>query len=315
MFIILVDFQTSCVIMMAKINVPKSTLIIVVLLAVVILAFKFYEGHSAKKELKHKSSSASSTSSYMYGRKQYNMVVPLRSINGGSNATSIGKVVERIVHKLTKPVIKKFNLLWRKKGNVFYREMVPNGEPKHDILLMHGEQFNSSTWVALKTMDILVSSGYRVVAMDLPGHGNSHFNLNEKSDKNLEKFLGKFIKKAGLVSPVIVSPSASGRFSLPYIVGKNKVSGFVPIAAVASDRFPLKSFNDFKAPTLIIRGSKDMSLGKTSMDTLHQAIPHSKTEIIQGAGHACYIHKPKEFHKVLLKFLNGIFKEKSDHRS
>lgn len=309
MFIILADFQTSCV--MAKINVPKSTLLIVVLLAVVFLAYKFYEGHSAKKELKHKSSPPASSSLYKHGRKQSSIVVSSRSTNKGSNATSIGKVVERKVHKPTKPVIKKFNLLFRKKGNVFYREVVPNGKPKHDILLMHGKKFNSSTWVKLKTMDILVSAGYRVIAMDLPGSGNSHFKLNNRSDKNLEKFLGEFIKKASVVSPVIVSPSASGRFSLPYIVGKNKVSGFVPIAAVASDRFPLKSFKYFKAPTLIIRGSKDMSLGKTSMDTLHQAIPHSKTEIIQGAGHACYIHKPDEFHKVLLKFLNGIFKEKS----
>lgn len=307
--------------MIAKVNVPKTTLFIVVLLVVILLAYKIFERQlETGKEFRRNISSTSSSYKLKYAHgKGSNGVELSRSIfnkdrNLPPTDNAVQKPTKKTTTKPTKPVIKKFNLLWRKNGNVFYREIVPIGKPKLDILLMHGKMFDSTTWVTLKTMDILASSGYHVIAMDLPGAGNTHFNLTDKTDKNLAKFLGKFIKKAGLDSPVILSPSYSGSYALPYIVGNvHKVSGFVPIAAVASDRFAIKNFKHFKAlkaPTLIIRGSKDITLGKTSMDTLHQAIPHSETVIIEGAGHACYIDKPNEFHKTLLKFLNGILKMK-----
>ncbi|XP_028400127.1 protein ABHD14A-like [Dendronephthya gigantea] len=210
-----------------------------------------------------------------------------------------------------KPVIRKSKLKW-KRGIIFYREINPISAPKLHILLLHGKMFTSANWAKLNTMNILAARGYRVVAMDLPGQGKSTYKFQVHSnDKNRAKFLANFMREVGLVSPVIVSPSSSGRYSIPYITAlknsaKEVLNGFVSIAAVGTDRVPGKEYKNFPT-TLIVRGSKDTSLGETSSSTLRLNIPHSVVKVIQGAGHACYMDKPGEFHAILLKFLKDIF--------
>lgn len=216
-----------------------------------------------------------------------------------------------VTKKPPKAVIRKFKLKWEK-GTIFYREIIPIASPKLHILLLHGKKFTSANWAKLNTMNILAARGYRVVAMDLPGRGKSTYKFDDDNseDKKRAKFLANFIRKVGLVSPVIVSPSSSGRYSLPYIasfknLAKVTVKGLVSIAVVGTDRIPGKDFKHFPT-TLIMRGSKDNSLGVTSSSTLRLNVPHSVVKVIQGAGHACYMDKPGKFHAMLLKFLNDI---------
>ena len=58
-----------------------------------------------------------------------------------------------------------------------------------------------------------------------------------------DSVLAPLIEKLGLDRPIIVSPSMSGGYSLPYIIGRepekglSKCRGFVPVAPVATGNF------------------------------------------------------------------------------
>ena len=198
-----------------------------------------------------------------------------------------------------------FHMDWTgNKGVIFYREILPESKPKLNVLLLHGMSFSSTNWLEINTLTILASHGYRVIAVDLPGYGKSSYKLDATSTGRSD-FLWQFIKKVGFDSPVIVSPSMSGSFSLPYIASLKPVKGFVAVAPVGTDKIPVKDYANFPF-TLIIRGSKDERLGVISTDILSKHIPGHTAEVIQDAGHACYMNKPDKFHEILLRYLELI---------
>lgn len=61
----------------------------------------------------------------------------------------------------------------------------------------------------------------------------------------------------------------------------------------------------FQTPTLIVFGALDTNLGAQSHKNLMQ-LPHSSVLKLEGARHACYMDKPKEFHQGLINFLSKL---------
>jgi len=123
-------------------------------------------------------------------------------------------------------------LFAKQKGSeIFYLEANPlNANKQIAVLLLHGMSFSSKTWHELGTIQILAALNYRTVAIDLPGFGQSSKG-SETSDGS--KFLHTLIKKLDLIKPVIISPSYSGHFSLPYLLEYwNEMAGYVPISPV-----------------------------------------------------------------------------------
>lgn len=60
-----------------------------------------------------------------------------------------------------------------------------------------------------------------------------------------------------------------------------------------------------QTPTLIVFGALDTNLGAQSHKNLIQ-LPHHSVLKIEGARHACYMEKTREFHKGLIEFLNTL---------
>ncbi|MGH9320372.1 MAG: alpha/beta fold hydrolase [Vicinamibacteria bacterium] len=176
------------------------------------------------------------------------------------------------------------------------------GEPSGlVVLLLHGARFSSETWRSLGTLDQLAAAGYHVIALDLPGYGQS-----EVSPFDHEAFLGEALVALGIERAVIVSPSMSGQFSFPLVVrSPDKVAGFVPIAPAGSDRY-LRVLRKIKVPALVLWGEKDEIDPAAKSDALAAALEDSKRVIIKGAGHACYVDRPEEFHRELLSFLDAL---------
>lgn len=60
-----------------------------------------------------------------------------------------------------------------------------------------------------------------------------------------------------------------------------------------------------QTPTLILYGELDHTMGQESLRQLRHLPNHSVVKL-HNAGHACYLHQPKDFHLVLLDFLDHL---------
>lgn len=60
-----------------------------------------------------------------------------------------------------------------------------------------------------------------------------------------------------------------------------------------------------QTPALILYGELDRIPGRESLRQLRQ-IPRHTVVTLRDAGHACYLHKPRDFHQVLLHFLRRL---------
>lgn len=180
--------------------------------------------------------------------------------------------------------------------------MLAAGDPAAPpVLLLHGARFSSETWRELGTIELLARQGYRVLAVDLPGFGRS-----ETSGIPPAEFLAKMLPLVCEPPVVVVSPSMSGRFSLPLMVGRPAyVAGFVPVAPVEIPTY-LERLSGSQVPTLIVWGENDAVIPLRQAESLAAALPNSRQVILEGARHPCYLDRPMEFHRELLRFLDGL---------
>lgn len=170
------------------------------------------------------------------------------------------------------------------------------------VLLLHGAAFSSRTWEDLGTIEQLAGAGYRVVAIDLPGFGESK---GAKVDRT--GFLSGFVPALGIGRPVIVSPSMSGGFSFPLILAHPElVSGFVPVAPAATVRYA-KRIQRSPVPVLIVWGERDQVFPPAQAELLAGSFENAKTLILPGARHPAYLDEPEKFHAALLAFLGEVY--------
>ncbi len=166
------------------------------------------------------------------------------------------------------------------------------------VLLLHGARFNADTWRELGTLDILAAAGYRAVAIDLPGFGRSG-----PSSLKPEAFLLAVIDTLG-VPPVIVSPSMSGRFSLPVAVNHpGRLAGLVAVAPVGIPQVQDR-LGKITVPVLAVWGENDMVVPVRMADVLVAGVPDGRKVALPDAGHPCYLDQPQRFHAELLDFLS-----------
>lgn len=194
--------------------------------------------------------------------------------------------------------------------NVFYREAQPpekdggSSQPRLEVLLLHGQAFSSQTWESLGTLNLLAQQGYRAVAMDLPGFGNTP--PMEIGKMNKADFLLTFLNTVRLQTPVMISPSMSGQFSIPFVMlHSQRLKGFVPIAPVGTNAYSAEQYQKIQTPTLVVYGEMDTNLGAQSLNNLRH-LPHHSISKIPAARHACYLDEPQKFHDALLDFLTKI---------
>ena len=63
---------------------------------------------------------------------------------------------------------------------------------------------------------------------------------------------------------------------------------------------------NIKAPTLIIVGREDLIRPVTDAEFMHERIPNSRMEIIEGAAHMTNLEQPEVFNDALVSFLNEL---------
>ncbi|XP_059571396.1 putative protein-lysine deacylase ABHD14B isoform X1 [Alligator mississippiensis] len=192
---------------------------------------------------------------------------------------------------------------------LFYRQAVPGQQaPKLAVLLLHGIRFSSETWLNLQTLAKLAGAGYRAVAIDLPGLGNSKDAAAPApvGQPAPGGFLKSVFEALHLGPAVVISPSLSGMYSLPFLFQHSDLlKAYVPVAPICTEKFTAAQYASIKIPTLIVYGDQDAQLGEVSLNNLKN-LPNHKVLLMQGAGHACYLDKPEEWHQGLLDFLRSL---------
>lgn len=169
------------------------------------------------------------------------------------------------------------------------------------LLLLHGAAFTSETWRELGTLGLAEERGMRVIAVDLPGFGAS-----PPSNAPPESFLAALLVAAELERPVVVSPSMSGRFSLPAVTSTPGLfAGYVPVAPAGVPGF-LDALGSADLPTLVLWGARDHVFPVDQGRALAAAMPRAELVVIEDADHACYLDQPERFHELLFGFVEGL---------
>lgn len=180
--------------------------------------------------------------------------------------------------------------------------------PKLSVILLHGAAYQAYTWKSLGTLQFLAKEGYLPIAIDLPGFGKtkSPRMTGEDSDFMVKLIanLYEIINVTPLVKqPVIVSPSMSGRVSLPYIFKHEKdVKAFIPIAPV--NRYSADDYRTLTLPILIFCGDLDKSGVRTSF--IIQNAQNSRLVRIVNGDHPAYLSDPVTFHTEMKIFLDKL---------
>ena len=179
----------------------------------------------------------------------------------------------------------------------------PKGRP---VLLLHGGRFSSKDWQEIGTLDLLAKRGYRAVALDLPGFGNSNQVV-----ANPEEFLHEVLPLLDLKKPVVVFPSMSGGFAFPLVAAHpDEVAGLVPVAPVDIEKWAPKlgKLKEQELPILLLWGANDSVIPIKQSEILMAALPQTEKVVLSGADHACWRDKPAEFHQALVTFLHSLDK-------
>nr|KAF6334755.1 abhydrolase domain containing 14A [Pipistrellus kuhlii] len=204
--------------------------------------------------------------------------------------------------------------LTRGNSRIFYREVRPLHRTRRpEVVLLHGKAFSSSTWEQLGTLLLLAHRGYRAVALDLPagasatpGFGNSAPSREASTEAGRAELLGRALRQLEVRGAVLVSPSLSGRYALPFLVREHpQLRGFVPIAPASTLNYTREQLQAVKTPTLILYGELDRTLAREALRQLRHLPRHSVVKL-RNAGHACYLHQPGDFHRALLAFLDQL---------
>ena len=185
---------------------------------------------------------------------------------------------------------------------VFYLECGAQSNHQVSLLLLHEIDCTSRDWLELGTLQMAATMGVRAVAVDLPGYGQSAGKVTDTG-----RFLGELINKLDLRHPIIVSPSISGCFSLPYVLlnSDHATSGFVPVAPVIVDSFSRELYERCWLRTLVVYGENDDVIPDVASSRLRH-LPRSTTCCFPEAGHRCYWDFPDMWHNILYSFIKFI---------
>ena len=169
------------------------------------------------------------------------------------------------------------------------------------VVLLHGMKFQAATWQELGTLDLLASLGLSVLAVDMPGYGQSPACEREPAE-----VLHRLVAQRGLERVVVIGPSMGGRIALEFgMHHPEQLAGLILVGAVGvmENRNGLAGIT---VPTLIVWGAADQVSPLAHCDILCDEIEHATKEIFPDAPHPCYLAQPDRWHASLRTYFTNL---------
>ncbi|GAB4823057.1 hypothetical protein N2152v2_010103 [Parachlorella kessleri] len=169
--------------------------------------------------------------------------------------------------------------------------------------------FSAETWRETGVLGDLDQRGIRAIAVDLPGHGVTGGQPLPEDQRG--PFLAKLLRELGASPPVVlVTPSMSGTYALPYLSEHCKdLAAWIPIAPVGlkgwAESGNLPGEDARKQLRLVaMYGEHDSMRGDYGY--LEDIFPTTaQFVLIRDAHHACYKDQPEVFRRELLRFIDN----------
>ena len=173
------------------------------------------------------------------------------------------------------------------------------------FVLLHGFSFFAETWVEIGLFDELAEK-YVVYAFDMP------YGVKSKSDKfdagnrsEYAEFLGEMLKKLNIDNPILLGASISGEVTLRYLsLGYDARAAILAGPANVKNLLPV--LDRISVPLLAVWGESDNISPPENAEIISAHVKNSEVQVMQGAGHACYLDRPEEFKSLLRNFLTTI---------
>merc|ERR1712071_325898 len=137
---------------------------------------------------------------------------------------------------------------------------------------------------------------------DLANHHKEQFSPRKTHSSSRQ-----FSKQLASKKAVLISPSMSGRYAIPYIFSNMRketrtLKAWVPVAPVSIRDHTEDEYSKLGVKTFIVYGEKDSSGRAQSLQYLAK-IPGSDLYGMINGEHPCYMTDPKEWNQHLLAFL------------
>ena len=169
------------------------------------------------------------------------------------------------------------------------------------IVLLHGMKFQAATWQQLGTLEVLADLGLRVLAVDMPGFGQS-----PACDLAPALALARFLDRQDVRQAVLVGPSMGGRIALEFAIAHpERVAGLVLIGAVGVEE-NRAHLAQITAPCLVVWGGADQVSPLANSEILLAGLPDARREVYPEAPHPCYLDQPERWHASLRTFLSAL---------
>lgn len=147
----------------------------------------------------------------------------------------------------------------------------------------------------------LAEAGFLVYAIDLPGFGKS-----EPKKVPAYVWLVQLLRTLGIKKSVVVSPSMSGVYSLPFATSEpDRLKAFVGVAPVAMMQYEDR-LNLITLAVLAVWGENDQFIPLMEADLLVKSVKDGRRVVIPGGSHAPYMSDPEAWHELLLGFLSEL---------
>lgn len=172
---------------------------------------------------------------------------------------------------------------------------------KEWIVLLHGKKFKAGDWKENGLIEKLEGEGFRIIALELPGYGQSE---ELKVEMDYADFLTEFLKQLDLTTVHLVGPSFSGEVSIQFSLRHpDMLNTMTLIDSINVDKYK-DELHKITVPTLIVWGRKDDIAPYEFALTLKEKIPHSTLFTFEKLGHTCYFEDTTTFANILLGFLS-----------